>query len=199
MLQMTDEELVVCIQSSQKTKDSSQTAQYQNELFRRHYDRVALWCLRYTGNREDALDAAQEVFLRVQRGLTNFSQEARFSTWLFTIARNYCFTELSNRKRRAEISIEADGMPPLEADCADWDSDFDQQQRLEQAKRWIAELLNEQEKQVYSLHYAQGMPLEQITRLMRLENSSGAKAYIVSARRKLSEAVRRWRVRHEVS
>lgn len=199
MLQMTDEELVVCIQASLAQRDSQRAAQLQNELFRRHYEKVSLWCLRFSGNREDALDAAQEVFLRAQRGLPNFSREARFTTWLYTIARNYCFTELANRKRRAEISIHQEGLAPLEADCVDWDARVDQRQRFSQAKKWIVELLTEQERQVYSLHYAEGLPLDQITRLLQLENSSGAKAFIVSARRKLSEAVRRWRVRHEVA
>jgi hypothetical protein len=39
------------------------------------------------------------------------------------------------------------------------------------------------------------MPLESITRLLGLTNSSGAKAYIVSSRRKLQERARRWRER----
>ena len=42
-----------------------------------------------------------------------------------------------------------------------------------------------------TLHYAEEMPLDAITRLLSLKNSSGAKAYIVSAKRKLSSAVTR--------
>jgi DNA-directed RNA polymerase specialized sigma24 family protein len=55
--------------------------------------------------------------------------------------------------------------------------------------------LDEIEKQVFILHYADEVPLKVITRLLGLTNRSGAKAYIVSARRKLSRAVREWKAR----
>jgi hypothetical protein len=41
------------------------------------------------------------------------------------------------------------------------------------------------------------MPLDVITRVLKLENASGAKAYIVSAKRKLERAVKRWQARSE--
>ena len=45
------------------------------------------------------------------------------------------------------------------------------------------------------LHYGDGMPLEAISRLLRLDNASGAKAYIVSARRKVARATGRLKAR----
>ena len=42
------------------------------------------------------------------------------------------------------------------------------------------------------------MPLDAITRLLGLRNRSGAKAFIVSARRKLKRAARLWKARKEV-
>jgi DNA-directed RNA polymerase specialized sigma24 family protein len=57
--------------------------------------------------------------------------------------------------------------------------------------------LEEIEKQVFTLHYGDDVPLKAITRLLGLTNRSGAKAYIVSARRKLSRAVRQWKTREE--
>ncbi len=192
MLQHTDEELVVLIQTDPSP------ARYQDELFRRHYDRVALWCLRYTGDRDAALDAAQEVFLRVQKGLRHFAGQAKFSTWLFTIARNYCFNELSRTRRQAEVSIDA----PETAELANEptmpvDEALSRAEQLQQAREWMTKLLSEEERQAYSLHYGEGIPISTVTRLLGLSNPSGAKAHLVSARRKLSEAVRRWKVGHE--
>ena len=43
-----------------------------------------------------------------------------------------------------------------------------------------------------TLHYAEEFPLDAVTRLLKLDNASGAKAYIVSAKRKLARAVARW-------
>ncbi len=67
-----------------------------NELFARHYERVARWCLRFTGNRDSAADLAQDVFLKAHRHLDSFRAASRFSTWLYSIVRN----ESSNRLQR---------------------------------------------------------------------------------------------------
>lgn len=56
------------------------------ERFRRPVWRLAR---RLTENEEEALDATQEIFLRVWRGLAGFRGEAKLSTWVFQIAWNY--------------------------------------------------------------------------------------------------------------
>jgi hypothetical protein len=63
------------------------------------------------------------------------------------------------------------------------------------ARQLINETLEETEKQVFTLHYAEEVPLDVITRMLKLENASGAKAYLVSAKRKLDRAVKRWSAR----
>jgi len=57
--------------------------------------------------------------------------------------------------------------------------------------------LDETETKVFGLHYAGGMPLDAVTTRLRLENRSGAKARIVSAKRKLDRAVERWKRRSQ--
>jgi RNA polymerase sigma-70 factor (ECF subfamily) len=61
-----------------------------NRLVLRHKDKVHSLCFRLLGRNEDALDVAQEVFVRVHRGLPKFRGQAKFSTWLHTIAVNAC-------------------------------------------------------------------------------------------------------------
>lgn len=53
--------------------------------------RTPVWRLarRLTASETEALDATQEIFLRVWRGLDGFRGEARLSTWVFQIAWNY--------------------------------------------------------------------------------------------------------------
>jgi DNA-directed RNA polymerase specialized sigma subunit len=57
------------------------------------------------------------------------------------------------------------------------------------------DVLDETEKRVMTLHYGYQMRLDAITAALGLTNTSGAKAYIVSARRKLSAAVSRWKMK----
>ena len=54
-------------------------------------------------NGEDAYDLTQEVFLRALRALPSFKGDAKFRTWLLTIARNVCLNHLRDAKLRAGI------------------------------------------------------------------------------------------------
>ena len=65
----------------------------------------------------------------------------------------------------------------------------DEQGRL--LHEFLTATLDPLERQVFTLHYGDEMPIDAITRLLGLENASGAKAYIVSARRKLAKAKER--------
>jgi RNA polymerase sigma-70 factor, ECF subfamily len=54
----------------------------------------------------EAEDVAQNVFLQVYKSRSRYKQTAKFSTWLFTIARNLCLNELRRRTRHPAESIE---------------------------------------------------------------------------------------------
>ena len=68
-----------------------------DELMRRHQDRVFNVVYRCVGNREDASDIAQEVFIRAFRAMRSFQGQAAVTTWLHRIAIN----EVINHRRRA--------------------------------------------------------------------------------------------------
>jgi DNA-directed RNA polymerase specialized sigma subunit len=59
----------------------------------------------------------------------------------------------------------------------------------------MTEVLNETEQRVMTLHYGLEMELGAITTALGLTNTSGAKAFIVSAKRKLNAAVKRWKTK----
>lgn len=165
---------------------------FADELFQRHYSRVALWCFRISGDREQAADLAQEVFARAWTNLDNFRAESRFTTWLYMIARNHCFNALKVRDRRPEDAVESDHLDLLGSTKAGFDTALERAQMAGVARDLMASELTPVESQVMTLHYAEDLPLDSIARLLKLDNPSGAKAYIVSAKRKLKTAVDRW-------
>ena len=71
-------------------------------IVRAHQDRVYTFCARMLSDREDALDAAQEVFLSAWRNLAGFRGEAALSTWLLRIAANRCLNRIRRRKSLAQ-------------------------------------------------------------------------------------------------
>jgi RNA polymerase sigma-70 factor (ECF subfamily) len=58
------------------------------------------------GRRGQAEDLAQEVFLRVYRSRDRYSPQAKFSTWLFTIANNVALNARRSKSRRREVNVE---------------------------------------------------------------------------------------------
>lgn len=166
-----------------------------DELFQRHHTRVAAWCYRMTGDVESSADLAQDIFLKAFERLDTFRGEAKFTTWLYTIARNHCLDEFRARASTPDRNAEpvADQMEDLRSEnIADA---MERRESEDLMRRWMRESLDDVETQVMTLHYVHELPLEAVTGLLRLTNQSGAKAYIVSARRKLARAVEKWRNR----
>jgi len=197
--QLSDEDLIVRYRSSD-SDDVRQRDQAINELFRRNYSKVARWCLRFAEDRETAADLAQEILARVHQNLDDFQGDSRFSTWLFTIARNHCLNFLRTNSRQAtalRANVEENFFEAL-PDFRSGPYEVAEREALAQEIRGLLnEALDETEKTVFTLHYGEDVPLESITRLLGLRNQSGAKAYVVSARRKLSRLVPRWKARVE--
>jgi RNA polymerase sigma-70 factor (ECF subfamily) len=59
-----------------------------DELFNKYKDMVYSIAIRYTHNREDALEISQEVFINIYKGLPKFRGECKISTWIYRIAVN---------------------------------------------------------------------------------------------------------------
>jgi RNA polymerase sigma factor (sigma-70 family) len=177
--------------------DAGERAVVVQELFRRHYPQIIGWCLRFTGRRDEALDLAQAIFAKAYRNLASFRGEARISTWLYAIARSECMNFL--KAQRAHPTAEEPGaLEDLEdVDAAGPDAALERRGESRFVNELLDETLDATEKKVFVLHYGDDMPLDAVTRLLGLSNRSGAKAYIVSARRKLTRAVRTLRARAE--
>jgi len=186
----SDEGLILAAQLRPNTEEAETAI---NELFRRYFSRVALWCLRFTGDRETADDLAQEIFLKVYRNLDSFRGNSKFSTWLFAVARNQCV----DQAKSPSLDLDPGGDETLAAlpdlRYVDAQTALEEESSLEAMRTLIRSALDETEQKVLMLHYGHDYTLPSVTRLLGLQNASGAKAYVVSARRKLQGAVRQWR------
>jgi RNA polymerase sigma-70 factor (ECF subfamily) len=188
---LSDEELVARYRLAPSSEESRPIL---DELFRRHRAQVVAWCYRLTGDRSLAADLAQDVFVKAYASLDRFRSDSKFSTWLYVIARNRCRDEHRARAARPrEAPEEAMGDPP----SADNDAlaALAAADARELVRSMMDEVLDETEKRVMTLHYGHDMTLDAITAALSLTNASGAKAYIVSARRKLAAALKRWNTR----
>ncbi len=75
-------------------------------LVRLHQRQVFNLALRMLHDRDEASEATQEVFLAAWLGLRGFRGDARFATWLYRIAYNYCLRSAERRRRDASAQAE---------------------------------------------------------------------------------------------
>jgi RNA polymerase sigma-70 factor (ECF subfamily) len=183
---MTDEELI----AAHREGWGPSQEEVVEELFHRYHPRIVRWCYRFTRDRESGLDLAQEIFMRAFRNLDRYRGECRFSTWLYVIARNLCMSAL--QKRAAEPVWAAKAITVDLPDLAARNIHAAVESEQTRARNWrlILDTLNHMEAKVMLMHYGEEIPLNTVSRTLGLTNKSGAKAYIVSAKRKLHAALR---------
>jgi RNA polymerase sigma-70 factor (ECF subfamily) len=83
------------------------------ELERVYRTRVLGWFCRRLGDRAEAEDLTQEVFLRLYRARRSYRPRARFATWVFHITQNVARNALRSRRRRPCVRLEAAAEPGL--------------------------------------------------------------------------------------
>lgn len=76
-------------------------------LVERYQDRIVNLCYRRLGHRDDALDIAQDVFIKAYRAIGSYQGQSAFYTWLYRIAMNTSITMWQRRARRGGmVSLE---------------------------------------------------------------------------------------------
>ena len=73
-------------------------------LLERYRDKVFRLACGLLRNESTAEDMSQDIFLRIWKALPGYHGGASLSTWIYTIARNACFTEL--KRRRPTLSLD---------------------------------------------------------------------------------------------
>jgi len=84
------------------------------DLYERHRSLVYSICLRMTGNKTEAEDLTQEIFMQLLRKAGSFKGESRFSTWLYRFTTNHVlmyFRSVTRRRERFPCLAEVDATP----------------------------------------------------------------------------------------
>jgi len=163
-----------------------------DEIFDRYQGRIAAWCYRFTTDRELALDLAQEVFMKAFRRFQTFRSDAKLSTWLYSITRNHCIDAVNKRSGELADSADLNALRVADVRAVNAELALGRKQEQRRLLQLVAERLSGLEAKVMVLHYGHEVPINKVTSMLALKNPSGAKAYIVSARRKLTKLGHRY-------
>ena len=141
---------------------------------------------RTVADRSRTEDLAQDVFLRIHRGLPYFRGEARLSTWIYRIVINVCSQERSEAQTRGaakQVSLDdPDSHLPAPSTVDRRFSDFELRDRLEKA----IQQLPAQYRILIAGHYLQGLQYEDLAEAMQLPLGT-VKTQLHRAKRQLRE------------
>lgn len=168
-LQTTDNDLIAiqrCLSGNPEAFEEL-VIRYQKPVYNLVY--------RFLGNVDDAKDITQEAFVKAYQSLTKHNPELAFHSWLFRIAQNLSIDYLRWKKRRLTVSLDE----PSE------DTDHDMRYKeiadqtpnvrnrlIEDQKcahiQTVIDSLPEQYKSVIILRHIEGLPLNEIARVLNL-------------------------------
>jgi len=168
-------------------------------LVQRHQKPIFNLLYRWLGDFEEAADAAQEVFLAAYRAIDDFRGDALFSTWLYRIAVNQA---MNRRKRLAVDSSRRAALDPNDpeeagdrlAELPDPGPTPAQEAERKEAHARVQQGLNalqEEEALIILLHDLQGLPYEEIARILKVPIGT-AKSRLYRARLALKAKLARY-------
>ena len=103
---ISDEELVRLYVETQRNT-------YFERLYERYCDKVYRKCLSFTKDPLRAEDLTHDIFLKLVVKLSSFREQAKFSTWLYSITYNHCTDQLRSQNLRREVYMD-DGWERLD-------------------------------------------------------------------------------------
>lgn len=153
--------------------------------------RVAATAWRFLGNREDARDAAQEVFLRAYKYLRGFKAGQDFNGWLYRITVNVCRDMLRARRSTpsadAHSATHAGGKEPFQLETLASRDDTEEGTLLAQRRSIVSRALAtlpEKERTAIVLRDLEGHTTEEVARLMNTRPAT-VRSQVSTARTKI--------------
>lgn len=130
---------------------------------------------RMLGSREEAEEAAQDVFLRIYRSLGGFKGRAKISTWIWRITTNVCLSRRESMSKSMTTSLDADGAAEVSDESPDPEHSFIVREEGDRLGRLIASL-PDREAAAVTLYYIEGMDYKEIAGVLDIPAGSVATA-----------------------
>ncbi|MBN1893840.1 RNA polymerase sigma factor [bacterium] len=134
------------------------------------YPQVYRLCFRFLGNREDAEEICQDVFIRLHRTGAGYRQEGKLFTFLYRIAVRLCLNRIRDRKRRNWTSLEH--AAPVGSLVSDSPDRLLEQKEKEQAVRKAVDELPEAQRTALILRRYQELSYSEIAKVMQCSEAS---------------------------
>lgn len=171
-----DSEIITAVLRGERDRYAQLVRRYEQVVYRLSYS--------YLGSREEAADAAQEVFLKAFRSLSTFRVDRRFLPWLYSITLNYLRSRhrATSRIARSEMHVEIDSLPEMR------ETDDPSRQAIDAERRTLVRdgvaRLPIGLREPVVLYYFEGLSVEECAEALGLHEEN-VKARLFRARKKL--------------
>jgi RNA polymerase sigma-70 factor (ECF subfamily) len=150
-------------------------------LVRRHQTPLYNFALRQLRSSPLAEEVVQDAFVRVVNNAAEFKHEARFSTWLYTIARNLCIDQMRKRALRRHPSLdepkraeEAEG-PTLGDQTADARANVERAASSTEIRERVAaaiDTLPDDQREVFLMREVSNLPFKEIAEIVGVSENT---------------------------
>lgn len=130
------------------------------QIYHQHIGQVYALCFRLTGDKCNAEEAAQEVFIQVWQKLQNFKGDSKFSTWLHSVTSNVTISYLRKQKGWWQKMLNIEDSPVMEMPSEGLSADIDLDEYIVR--------LPERARIVFVLHAIEGYRYEEIAERMNI-------------------------------
>ena len=140
-----------------------------NELVKRYKDRLLNFVLRYFNNVEQAEDVVQDTLIKLYTHASYYKNVAKFSTWIFTIAKNNALTELRKNKRKKTDSLWTDDGQAIDINSKEesLDSKVQNEIAIDQLNKFLDEI-PENFRMAVVLRDFQELSYEEISKILEI-------------------------------
>jgi RNA polymerase sigma factor (sigma-70 family) len=152
-------------------------------LVDKYKDMVYTLAYRIVGNREDAEELAQDVFVKVYRSLKDFRGKSRFSTWLYSITYNTSISKV-RKKQLESISINNHDFTSYDIIDDEYEEYYNFDKVPVELLKQALDELNPVDKSILTLYYQDDNPVKEISKVTGLTDSN-VKVRLHRSRQKL--------------
>ena len=155
------------------------------DLVRAYQRRAYVVAYGFVGNRDDALEMAQEAFARAYKAMPRFDTRMPFYPWLYRIIKNTCLNHLKRRKRRGETSL--DSMRASGYDVPDRSENPEREASLNELRQTLGaamERLTSEHREILALRHLQELSYNEIAECLGVPKGT-VMSRLFAARRSL--------------
>lgn len=155
------------------------------------YDRYAKYvynkCFTFVNSEDEAKDLTHDIFIKIYINLKTFKGEAKLSTWIYSVAYNFCINYVNSKTKKSGISDDIiDNLVDEDIDSIDEETDKDLFEINYAKLQELLKLLPINDRVVLLMKYQDDLSIKEIAEIMNLKQST-VKMRLHRAKKKILE------------